>query len=202
MQARREKDAEAVKMHEKLMAFRKKNFESLFRNVWGYSVSGVSYFTVDIEPKEEGGKDWTSIEDTIWKLFNHTLISDVRDFVDVKRWYKNDIDYGSTNTNTQMKSQMKRRLSGLTSDDRVAELIEEVIDIQQREEIDILVYQVSDISNEYKNWTVVQTEDLDKSHDFSDQDPFANSTPISDDHSHESMVDFEKKTVVNKAPVG
>jgi hypothetical protein len=68
------------------------------------------------------------------------LISDVRDFVEIKRWYKNDIEYGSTNTNTQLVSQTKRRLTGLTTDDRVAELIEESIDIQQREELDILIW--------------------------------------------------------------
>lgn len=100
----------------------------------------MSMFTVDIEPKEEGNKDWTSIEETIVDLFKKTLISDVRDFVDIKRWYKNDINYGSTNVNAQMKNQMKRRLTGLTNDDRVAELIEESIDIQQREDLDILIW--------------------------------------------------------------
>ena len=35
---------------------------------------------------------------------------------------------------------MKRRLTGLTNDDRVAELIEESIDIQQREDLDILIW--------------------------------------------------------------
>lgn len=121
----------------------------------------MSMFTVDIEPKEEGGKDWTSIEDTIVGLFKKTLISDVRDFVDIKRWYKNDINYGSTNVNAQMKNQMKRRLTGLTNDDRVAELIEEAIDIQQREDLDILIWQISAVSEEYKNWTAIQTGDHD-----------------------------------------
>lgn len=137
------------------MAAKKAAFEASFRNVWGTSVTGLSMFTVDIEPKEEGGKDWTSIEDTIIGLFKKTLISDVRDFVDIKRWYKNDIDYGSTNVNAQMKHQTKRRLTGLTNDDRVAELIEEAIDIQQREDLDILIWQLSDASAEYKNWTEV-----------------------------------------------
>lgn len=98
------------------MIAKKKAFESSFKTVWGNSITGVSMFTVDIEPREEGGKDWTSMEDTIIGLFKKTLISDVRDFVDIKRWYKGDIDYGSYNTNTQMKSQTKRRLTGMTSD--------------------------------------------------------------------------------------
>lgn len=136
-----------------MMADKKAAFEASFRNVWGTSVSGMSMFSVDIEPKEEGGADWTSIEETITGLFKKTLISDVRDFVDIKRWWKNDINYGSTNTNTQLKTAMKRRLTGLTSDDRVAELIEESIDIQQREDLDIQIWQLSGISEEYKDWT-------------------------------------------------
>lgn len=82
------------------MAANKAAFEASFRNVWGTSISGMSMFTVDIEPKEEGNADWTSIEETIVGLFKKTLISDVRDFVDIKRWWKNDINYGSYNTNT------------------------------------------------------------------------------------------------------
>jgi len=35
---------------------------------------------------------------------------------------------------------MKKRLVGLTSDDRVAELIEESIDLQNREDLDILIW--------------------------------------------------------------
>jgi hypothetical protein len=140
MQARREKDAAQVEAHKKMMADKKAAFEASFRNVWGTSVSGMSMFTVDIEPKEWGGADWTSVEETIVGLFKKTLISDVRDFVDIKRWYKNDINYGSTNVNAQMKNQMKRRLTGMTNDDRVAELIEETIDIQQREDLDILIW--------------------------------------------------------------
>jgi hypothetical protein len=103
----------------------------------------MSYFTVDIEIKEEGGKNWVSAEDTIMALFKKTLTADVSDFVDVDRWYKNDISYGTTNVNAQMVKQRKRRLVGLTNDDRVAELIEEVVDITQREVINILIFQVS-----------------------------------------------------------
>ena len=129
LQARREKDAEDVRKHKKMMADKKARFEAEFKHVWGVSQTGMSVFTVDIEIKEEGAKDWTSAEDTIMALFKKTLISDVNNFSDVQRWYKNDIDYGSTNVNAQMKKQTKKRLVGLTDDDRVAELIEEAIDV-------------------------------------------------------------------------
>jgi len=99
MEARRVKDAAEVAAHKKMLADKKAEFEASFKNVWGSSVSGMSMFTVDIEPKEWGEANWTSIEETIVSLFKKTLISDVRDFVDIKRWYKNDINYGSTNTN-------------------------------------------------------------------------------------------------------
>jgi len=115
--------------HKKMMADKKAQFEAQFKHVWGVSQTGMSYFTVDIEIKEIGDKNWVSAEDTIMALFKKTLVSDVTNFVDVHRWYKNDIEYGSTNVNAQMKSTMKKRLVGLTDDDRVAELIEEVIDV-------------------------------------------------------------------------
>lgn len=85
--------------HKKLMADKKAAFEAQFKHVWGVSKTGMSYFTVDIEIKEEGGKDWLSAEETIMGLFKKTLIADVWNFVDVHRWYKNDVMYGSTNVN-------------------------------------------------------------------------------------------------------
>jgi len=38
-----------------MLADKRAAFEASFRNVWGTSVSGMSMFTVDIEPKEGGG---------------------------------------------------------------------------------------------------------------------------------------------------
>jgi|APSaa5957512535_1039671.scaffolds.fasta_scaffold92703_1 hypothetical protein len=183
---------------------KKAAFDASFRNVWGVSVTGVSMFTVDIEPKTEGGENWTSIEDTIIALFKKTLISDVRDFVDIKRWYKVDLDYGSTNVNQQMKTQTKRRLTGLTTDDRVAELIEESIDIQQREDLDILIWQMSDLSVEYKNWTAIQTEELDQNNVFSDVDPWHVDTAVSTE-AVSKINDFynkDKNKGPKAAPVG
>jgi hypothetical protein len=84
---------------------------------------------------------------------------------------------------------MKRRLTGLTNDDRVAELIEEAIDIQQREDLDILIWQISDVSDEYKTWTEVQTEELDQNNIFSDDDPFENSKAVSSEATAD-MQDF------------
>ena len=60
-----------------------------------------------------------------------------------------------------MQTAMKRRLTGLTNDDRVAELIEESIDIQQREDLDIQIWQISAVSEEYKDWTELVTQELD-----------------------------------------
>lgn len=188
--ARREKDAEQLRKHKKMMADKKAQFEAQFKFVWGVSQTGMSVFTVDIEIKEEGGKNWVSAEDTIMALFKKTLISDVNNFVDVHRWYKNDIDYGSTNVNAQMKKQMKKRLVGLTDDDRVAELIEEAIDVQNREMLDILIWQLSAAGSEYKAWNSLQTEELDQNQPkFDEVDPFANSTAISSETSSK-MTDY------------
>lgn len=93
----------------------------------------MSLFTVDIEIKEEGGKNWVQSNTVVSKLLSKTLTADVNDYVGIERWYKNDIAYGTTNVNAQMVKEHKRRLVGLTNDDRVAELIEESIDITQRE---------------------------------------------------------------------
>ena len=83
-----------------------------------------------------------------------------------------------------MKKQTKKRLVGLTDDDRVAELIEEAIDLQNREELDILIWQLTAASEEYKNWVSIQTEELDQNQPkFDEVDPFANSTAISSERS-------------------
>lgn len=196
MQARRDKDAAEVAKHKKMLADKKAAFEAQFKHVWGVSQTGMSVFTVDIEIKEEGGKNWLSAEDTIMGLFKKTLISDVNNFVDVHRWYKNDIDYGSTNVNAQMKKQTKKRLVGLTSDDRVAELIEESIDLQNREDLDILIWQLSAAGSEYKTWNALQTEELDQNQPkFDEVDPFANSTAVSSE-AVSKMKDFQKVTTV------
>jgi hypothetical protein len=47
----------------------------------------------------------------------------------------------------------------ITSDDRVAELIEECVDVTKNENADILIRQLSGVSKEYAKWVGLQTEE-------------------------------------------
>jgi len=51
--------------------------------------------------------------------------------------------------------------------------------MSNKERTHILIWQISDVSEEYKTWTTVQTEELDQNNVFSDDDPFENSKAVS-----------------------
>jgi len=94
------------------MAKRKSEFEAKFRNVWATGPTGVSYFQFSINNKEDA-------DALVSKLFAKTLIADVEviEQGEMRQWVENGkvVDAGMT-----------FKVIGVTSDDRVAELIEEV----------------------------------------------------------------------------
>lgn len=94
------------------MADRRAHFENKFRNVWSTGPTGASFvqLTVDDGPKAE---------ELISDLFHKTLVADVEHYKQkVARTY---IENGHEAIFTDVS-----RLVMITSDDRVAELIEEV----------------------------------------------------------------------------
>jgi hypothetical protein len=76
-------------------------------------------------------------EQMITGLLKKTLIADGHHYVDVVRSYKKSL-YG--NSRSQIATEYKHLLFMITNDERVAELIEETVDISKEEQTDILIY--------------------------------------------------------------
>merc|ERR1719379_448721 len=92
------------------MAARRSAFEKAFRNVWATGSTGVSKLEMTAPPH---------IGELVGNLFKKTLVADATDVVtNVKKVW---------NHNGHMKSDDTRhKLTFLSSDDRIAEAIEEV----------------------------------------------------------------------------
>lgn len=131
----------------------------------------------------------------ITKLFEKTLISDVHSFQQVTHYFKKTLD-GNSRSNTVVET--RNRLTAVTSDDRVAELIEEVVDVSKDENMNILVRHLQGVSKEYQKWTIDQTQELGKAAMDWEKDPFENSKPVSEEHvttvkDHETAEMLESK---------
>ena len=94
------------------MSRRKSEFEAKYRNVWATGPTGVSYFQFSVNNKQDA-------EELVSKLFAKTLIADVEIILEgeMRQYIDNGkaVDAGKT-----------FKVIGVTSDDRMAELIEEI----------------------------------------------------------------------------
>lgn len=124
------------------MAARKSKFDAKFRNVWATGPTGVSYFQFSVNNKKDA-------DDILTKLFQKTLVADVETITEgEKRQYLDNgklVDAGTT-----------FKIIGVTSDDRVAELIEEVASNNPNKpsvpNFNIVVYTLASGSKEYIKW--------------------------------------------------
>jgi uncharacterized protein involved in tolerance to divalent cations len=95
------------------MAERRSKFESSFRNVWSTGPTGVSLVQFTTETVE-------GAESLITSLFRKTLIADVNE-------YKSNLNRAYLSKQGAMvPTSNMHKIVMVTSDDRVAELIEEV----------------------------------------------------------------------------
>lgn len=132
-----------------MMELKKKQHDDLMRNVWAASATGISIATITL-PSAEAADELTEA------LFKKTLIADVADFSKVQKTFRTKL-FGNANANT--KTVEVHRLVMLTSDDRVADLIEECVDVTKNENSDILIRQLSGIGKEYSKWVGLQTQE-------------------------------------------
>lgn len=129
------------------MLEKKKAFEAEFKHVWGSSATGLSIATIDMP-------DSTSANALITKLFEKTLIADVQSYASVSRIYKSDVDNLSDARSNIVRADVQRVVA-ITSDDRVAEMVEEIVDVTKNENIDVLVRQMTAASKEYNKWAAL-----------------------------------------------
>ena len=165
------------------MLEKKKAFEAEFKHVWGSSATGLSIATIDMP-------DVTSANNLITKLFEKTMIADVHSYASVSRISKLNVDDLTANARANTVNANVQRVVAITSDDRVAEMIEEVIDVTKNENIDILVRQMTAASKEYNKWAALQTEAQQEGPKFYEKDAFENSKPVSSEEIA-SMTDFQ-----------
>lgn len=147
-EARKSQEALQIAEHKKLMADRKAKFESNYRNVWATGPTGASMVHMTVENRQLA-------ENLIYKLFQKTLIADVTDYQHgISRRYLKD---GKMTFEEQQHS-----LVMITSDDRVAELIEEVANTPANKTsnpgyFDLVVSPLATGSKEYIKWVKEQT---------------------------------------------
>lgn len=130
------------------MAERRAQFESKFRNVWSTGPTGVSLVQFTTETVEGS-------ENLISRLFHKTLIADVEE-------YKQSINRVYLTKSGQMSPTHElHKIVMVTSDDRVAELIEEIGNHDPNHwnypAFDVVVTPLATGSKEYITWVKTQT---------------------------------------------
>jgi len=137
---------------------RRKEFEKRFKHVWTTGPAGISKFYVT-SPNQQAG------ETLIADLLSQTIIADVKQQnVNIKREFIGDpdfehgvhkIDYGKLKHREE-----QHRISGVTNDDRVAELIEMVAahNIGSADvPFDCIITPIINGSPDYLEWIELQT---------------------------------------------
>lgn len=132
------------------MAERRAKFESKFRNVWSTGPTGVSLVQFTTESVE-------GAENLITRLFRKTLIADVEEYKQscgLNRVYL-------TKSGQMSLSHEVKKIVMVTSDDRVAELIEEIAKHDPNHwtypAFDAVVTPLATGSKEYITWVKTQT---------------------------------------------
>jgi len=133
------------------MAARRSAFEKAFRNVWATGDTGVSLIHLTVPSHSD---------ELIGKLYKKTMIADVADVkTDVKKSWNN---HGSIKWDVY-----RHKLVMISSDDRIAEVIEETALFMARfnEPIpfDLVVTPLATGSKEYIEWVKLQTLKKDDS---------------------------------------
>ena len=150
-----------------MMTQRRSKFESKFRNVWASGATGTSliFMTTAGNP-----------ETLVRNLFRETMVADVVDTQDHVR--RSFTKHGRLDWNDY-----RHRLTMVTSDDRVAEVIEEVAKwttdpVEEHTPFDLVVVPMATGSKDYINWVKLQTLKKDDSTAFFNQDAGAKMSAI------------------------
>lgn len=125
------------------MAERRAKFESKFRNVWATGPTGVSRFQFTSDTKG-------AAEDTVGGILSKTMAADI----EISKYFApRTLAIDGT---TKYRNDGVVRVTGVTSDDRVAELIEEVAandpNHTKNPPFDFIVMPLSGGSTEYLAW--------------------------------------------------
>lgn len=150
---RKRREEAQIAYHEAQMKERRSDFEKNFRNVWATGNTGVSWMQMTVQSRSDA-------EAIIGKLFQKTLIADVQDINHVYQRVYTTVEGKVLTTDEN-----QHKLIMLTSDDRVAEAIEEVgvyysdnAHMQKYPKFDLIVTPLVTGSKEYIEWVKLQTQ--------------------------------------------
>lgn len=136
------------------MAARRSAFEKAFRNVWATGDTGVSLIHMTMPSKSD---------ELIANLYKETMVADVADV-------KQDVKKSWNNKRHVTYDESRHKLVMISSDDRIADVIEEVATFMAKfnEPIpfDLVVTPLATGSKEYIEWVKLQTLKKDDSTAF------------------------------------
>jgi len=125
------------------MLAKKEAFEARFKHDWGSSASGLSIVSATFEEEHIA-------DDATKSVFANTLAAEAHEVIDVQKWTHNCLTCGRATSNYMKHAQT--RVTWVTNDDRVAELIETVIERTKVEDLNIVVNQMIAASGDYIDW--------------------------------------------------
>jgi uncharacterized protein involved in tolerance to divalent cations len=115
-------------------------------------------------------------KDVIKTVFENALSAESQESLDVVKQTHNCYTCGKATSTVVQLSQTKVQF--ITNDDRVAELVEKCVEKSGIEELNVIVTQMIAASGDYIDWAKLQTQPLKGADNYSQDDPFANSTAI------------------------
>jgi len=143
-------------------------------------------------------KDKDQAEDLKNLLFRETMVADVHQNNEtMSRTFKNETLLHVPFSGLLHVDKGFQRLHMITTDDRVAELVEMTYKVTKDAKTPLLVTTLHGASNQYIKWVQKQCEPNDDDH-FSNQDPFDKSKPIAKE-AISKMEDHEKKEKADAA---
>jgi uncharacterized protein involved in tolerance to divalent cations len=133
------------------MIERRKEFEKRFKHVWSTGPAGISKFYVTAPNQASGEK-------LIAALLDKTLTADVKQFnVNIRRDFIISAEYTYGNWEHR---EHNHRVVGVTNDDRVAELVEEISTHgigSAKVPFDCIIVPIITGSPDYLDWIKLQT---------------------------------------------
>lgn len=171
--ARKKRDEQMAAEHKKKLEAKKAAFEKLFKNVWTTGTTGTSRVQVS-------SPTFPQTDKVIHEWFADTMAAEVSFVEHVPREYRLITLHPETNNTIDrlMTDKENTAISAITTDERVAEMIETAVEHSGDENIKFLVNPWQTAGPDYIAWVVNQTVEADQSNALYNVDPFANSTPV------------------------
>lgn len=142
--------------HKKKLEAKKAAFEKLFKNVWATGTTGTSRVTVSAGTYEQADR-------IVHAWFEDTMVAEVTEVEHSPRMYREITLHPVTNGTIErlMTDKENTVLTAITTDERVAELIETAIEKAGDEMLKILVNPYQTSSPNYLDWVKNQTIEVD-----------------------------------------